>query len=63
MIDTLFFRYAIQLSDLSQTGMWDVKAKIVYYIDLTIESLVLGLDLLYHFHMLVRKYYYAVLCL
>lgn len=49
----VIFRYSVHLCDLHQTGLWDSKAKIVYYSDLLIEATILSLDLLYHFHMLI----------
>ena len=47
------FRYMMQLCDLQQTGLWDTKAKVIYYSDVLIEAAILCSDLLYHFHMLV----------
>jgi len=49
----LLSRYTIRLFDLVQTNKWDGKAKVVYYINLSIELLYYGVDLVYHFHMLL----------
>ncbi|KAM3870213.1 E3 ubiquitin-protein ligase AMFR [Diretmus argenteus] len=46
------FRYSIHLWDLNQEGGWENKASYVYYTDLIMELVLLGLDLLHHIHML-----------
>ena len=46
-------RYSIHLWDVNQEGSWDNKSSYVYYTDLLMELLLLGLDLLHHIHMLV----------
>uniref|UniRef100_UPI0037E7B87B E3 ubiquitin-protein ligase AMFR n=1 Tax=Semicossyphus pulcher TaxID=241346 RepID=UPI0037E7B87B len=49
----VMFRYSIHLWDVNQEGSWDNKSSYVYYTDLLMELLLLGLDLLHHFHMLL----------
>ncbi|KAM9351965.1 E3 ubiquitin-protein ligase AMFR [Symphorus nematophorus] len=49
----VMFRYSIHLWDVNQEGSWDNKSSYVYYTDLLMELLLLGLDLLHHIHMLV----------
>ncbi|XP_065676538.1 E3 ubiquitin-protein ligase AMFR-like [Hydra vulgaris] len=48
----LLTRYMFQILEI-QTGNWDKKSKVAYYIDLISECLVLTVDLCYHVHMLV----------
>lgn len=49
----VMFRYSIHLWDMNQEGSWDNKSSYVYYTDLLMELLLLGLDLLHHIHMLL----------
>ncbi|XP_070763731.1 E3 ubiquitin-protein ligase AMFR [Enoplosus armatus] len=49
----VMFRYSIHLWDVNQEGSWDNKSSYVYYTNLLMELLLLGLDLLHHIHMLV----------
>ncbi|XP_044048254.1 E3 ubiquitin-protein ligase AMFR-like [Siniperca chuatsi] len=53
MTTHVMFRYSIHLWDVNQEGSWDNKSSYVYYTDLLMELLLLGLDLLHHIHMLV----------
>uniref|UniRef100_A0A3B4YG10 Autocrine motility factor receptor a n=1 Tax=Seriola lalandi dorsalis TaxID=1841481 RepID=A0A3B4YG10_SERLL len=46
-------RYSIHLWDVNQVGSWENKSSYVYYTDLLMELLLLGLDLLHHIHMLL----------
>lgn len=48
-------RYSIHLWDVNQEGSWENKSSYVYYTDLLMELLLLGLDLLHHIHMLVSS--------
>lgn len=48
-------RYSIHLWDMNQEGSWDNKSSYIYYTDLLMELLLLGLDLLHHIHMLVSS--------
>ncbi|XP_034445161.1 autocrine motility factor receptor a isoform X1 [Hippoglossus hippoglossus] len=49
----VMFRYSIHLWDVNQEGGWENKSSYVYYTDLLMELLLLGLDLLHHIHMLI----------
>ncbi|XP_071391045.1 E3 ubiquitin-protein ligase AMFR-like [Centroberyx affinis] len=49
----VIFRYSLHLWDLQQPGGWEQKASCVYYTDLLMELVLLGLDLLHHTHMLL----------
>uniref|UniRef100_A0A4W6ELJ8 E3 ubiquitin-protein ligase AMFR n=1 Tax=Lates calcarifer TaxID=8187 RepID=A0A4W6ELJ8_LATCA len=49
----VMFRYSIHLWDVNQEGSWENKSSYVYYTDLLMELLLLGLDLLHHIHMLI----------
>ena len=49
----ILVKYSIQLADAAPAGVWDRKARLVYYVDFTIDWLILTVDLLYHIHMLV----------
>uniref|UniRef100_A0A3B4YBW0 Autocrine motility factor receptor a n=1 Tax=Seriola lalandi dorsalis TaxID=1841481 RepID=A0A3B4YBW0_SERLL len=49
----VMFRYSIHLWDVNQVGSWENKSSYVYYTDLLMELLLLGLDLLHHIHMLL----------
>uniref|UniRef100_A0A8D2ZEV6 Autocrine motility factor receptor a n=1 Tax=Scophthalmus maximus TaxID=52904 RepID=A0A8D2ZEV6_SCOMX len=49
----VMFRYSIHLWDVNQAGGWEKKSSCVYYTDLLMELLSLGLDLLHHTHMLL----------
>ncbi|XP_067348954.1 E3 ubiquitin-protein ligase AMFR-like isoform X2 [Channa argus] len=49
----VMFRYSIHLWDMNQEGSWENKSSYVYYTDLLMELLLLGLDLLHHIHMLL----------
>ncbi|XP_041652141.1 E3 ubiquitin-protein ligase AMFR-like [Cheilinus undulatus] len=49
----VMFRYSIHLWDVNQESSWDNKSSYVYYTDLLMELLLLGLDLLHHIHMLL----------
>ncbi|KAF0040796.1 hypothetical protein F2P81_006694 [Scophthalmus maximus] len=52
----VMFRYSIHLWDVNQAGGWEKKSSCVYYTDLLMELLSLGLDLLHHTHMLVSGF-------
>uniref|UniRef100_A0A665W0K6 E3 ubiquitin-protein ligase AMFR n=1 Tax=Echeneis naucrates TaxID=173247 RepID=A0A665W0K6_ECHNA len=49
----VMFRYSIHLWDMNQEGSWENKSSYIYYTDLLMELLLLGLDLLHHIHMLL----------
>ncbi|XP_022620343.1 E3 ubiquitin-protein ligase AMFR-like [Seriola dumerili] len=49
----VMFRYSIHLWDVNQEGSWENKSSYIYYTDLLMELLLLGLDLLHHIHMLL----------
>ncbi|KAG7235914.1 hypothetical protein INR49_001894 [Caranx melampygus] len=49
----VMFRYSIHLWDMNQEGSWENKSSYIYYTDLLMELLLLGLDLLHHVHMLL----------
>uniref|UniRef100_A0A8D2ZEU7 Autocrine motility factor receptor a n=2 Tax=Scophthalmus maximus TaxID=52904 RepID=A0A8D2ZEU7_SCOMX len=52
-IRTTHVIYSIHLWDVNQAGGWEKKSSCVYYTDLLMELLSLGLDLLHHTHMLL----------
>uniref|UniRef100_A0A3Q1IAH7 Autocrine motility factor receptor a n=1 Tax=Anabas testudineus TaxID=64144 RepID=A0A3Q1IAH7_ANATE len=49
----VMFQYSIHLWDMNHEGSWENKSSYVYYTDLLMELLSLGLDLLHHIHMLL----------
>ncbi|XP_040893492.1 autocrine motility factor receptor a [Toxotes jaculatrix] len=49
----VMFRYSIHLWDMNQEGSWENKSSYIYYTDLLMVLLLLGLDLLHHIHMLL----------
>ncbi|PIK38366.1 putative E3 ubiquitin-protein ligase AMFR [Apostichopus japonicus] len=49
----VLLKYGIHLYDLRYEGVWERRGMIVYYTELLMELLVLGVDLLHHIHMLL----------
>jgi len=50
----VFLRYMFQMRN-QQTGFSDSKAKFVYYANLVFKFVILGIDLGFHFHMIVSQ--------
>ncbi|XP_038077214.1 E3 ubiquitin-protein ligase AMFR-like [Patiria miniata] len=46
-------RYGIHFYDLRHEGVWERRGTIMYYSDLIVELLALGVDFVHHFHMLL----------
>eukprot|EP00794_Sanderia_malayensis_P018789 gene18789-20680_t len=49
----IIFKYFIQIRDGYKQEMWEEKAWLSYYSDLTFDCLILTVDLIYHMHMLL----------
>lgn len=49
----VILKYAIHLYDLHYEGVWEKRGMVVYYTELFMELLVLGVDFTHHIHMLL----------